>query len=193
MNIAPKWRWWAYAVAGVLTLVAMRWVDERAGEIEGVPPTPVSTAVAAVRPPVDRPATPSPLLTFDMPRRRGGSLPAGDPFASAASPTEAPEPPTVAPPAFTRPALPVMPFRYVGKWEEDGRTIVYIADAARTYEVRDSGPLTEEFSVESIGDTELVLKTGRQGHRVHLPYRRESGSASAARAASGETDIEEGN
>ena len=87
-----------------------------------------------------------------------------------------------------------MPFRYVGKWEEGGQTIVFIADRARTYVVREPGPLTEDFSVEAIGEQALSLKATHHRTRLQLPYRVVAGAPpGAAGAAATEPDVEESN
>ncbi|HEX6363684.1 MAG TPA: hypothetical protein VFZ93_12040, partial [Albitalea sp.] len=82
----------------------------------------------------------------------------GDPFGSPAlepAPATLREPPPAPPPV---PQAPPLPFTYLGKWVEDGRTTVFLGRSGQPVAVRGVGRLDGTYAVESIDDRRIVLK-----------------------------------
>ena len=169
MAWSARARWVAYGIAALATVAAMRWVDEAAVRDE-----PVAAAAAPAAP---RAATRQAPGAATAARSRPGA-PAGgdsevrldwlartpmgevtaDPFGAA--PVEPPRAPVraAAPPPPPAPQAPPLPFTYVGKWMEDGRTIVFLARGGQNVAVRGAGKLDDMYEVQSIDDRQVVLK-----------------------------------
>ena len=80
MKTSARWRWCGYAAAAVMTVAAMRWVDDLAeggGAVVGAP-SAVPTAEAAVR----RTPPPERVAVLELPRRVEAAAPQADPFAT---------------------------------------------------------------------------------------------------------------
>lgn len=163
MSSSARLRWIGYAVAAVLTIAAMGWVGQ-GDESDGVvlpsarmaTPGPSRPAAEAPDPAAQRLAATVPLL-----RPRQESDPLADPFdaaqevaaaAAPARPVQA-EPQPVAPPS-----APPLPFSYVGRWTEHGKTTIYLLRKDRPVAVLDVGRLDDEYSVQSIDEQGMVFK-----------------------------------
>jgi hypothetical protein len=64
-------------------------------------------------------------------------------------PEEAPPPPPVAPP---------LPFRMMGRYVENGQTLVFLQQADRNWIVREGDILNESYKVESVGANAIHFK-----------------------------------
>lgn len=171
MPLSARTRWLFYGVAGVATLGAMNWVDRRGAEPEVV-------AAAAPRRAAPLPAGAASAQVPDdgqvrlewLNRRPGEDLPRGDPFGtqSMASPQQrqqAAAPPPPPPP----PQAPPLPFTYMGKWVEQGKVTIFLARGDHHVAVRGPGKLDESYTVESIGEQQIVLNYVPLGIRQALP------------------------
>jgi len=152
MKPGARHRWLAYAGAGLLTLAAMAWVDR--GRDEGA----VALPTARVATPVASRAAPAagvPLL-----RARAENEPLDDPFGAFGEPVAAAAfaPPPREPQPAAPPAPPPLPFAYVGRWTEQGRTTIYLQRKDRSVAVLGLGRLDDEYSVQSISDQGMVFK-----------------------------------
>lgn len=65
-----------------------------------------------------------------------------------------PESVVVPPPA---PEPPPLPFRYIGKINENGRQLYVIADSNRVYPIERGARITPDYELTQAGDSELVL------------------------------------
>ena len=162
MRLSPRQRWAAYAVAGALTAAAMLAVDRR--------PEAAAVVQAVARPAAaaggGRQSPPSPLplplpapLTLD---RRVPAAPQSDPFAplgaetmAAAAAAAAARPAAGPPPA---PLAPPLPFSYLGRWQEQGRSAVFLWRGDRSFKVLGAGPLDADYAVERLGPRHVVLR-----------------------------------
>jgi hypothetical protein len=163
MKTTPALRWACYAIAAAATAAAMWQVDHRADDDTAavLPVRPAQRGlgmpVAATRPAADADALA--LLKKRLDAAIGGSA---DPFsdggtaAAPAAPTPAAAQQAAAAPAETPP--PVVPFTYVGRWQEQGRTLVFLRAGDRVVSVSGPGPLEGNYVVEAIGNDSLTLK-----------------------------------
>jgi len=60
------------------------------------------------------------------------------------------------------------PFRYVGRWQEDGLTVIYLQQNERIFPIRGPGVLNESYAVELITGGEMILNYLPQGQRQTL-------------------------
>jgi hypothetical protein len=163
MKLSSRQRWVLYAIAGLLTAAAMWHVDHAA--------PPASDAVQAARvagagntAPLRPASAPEDPLVFLQNRHRSGPSPGTDPFADGPAAASAAPPSTVtaAPAAAARPAPPPPPpFTYMGRWEENGETVIFLRSNERVFAVRGVGPLDDSYVVEAIAPDRITLK--------HLP------------------------
>jgi hypothetical protein len=185
MAPSARYRWLGYAVAGAATVAAMWWVEQ--GDQQ---PAPV---VAAATPRAPAPSSAASRQEAArvrlewLKRRPGEEVPRGDPFGSQGLGTQppaqaAPPPAAVAPPP-PPPQAPPLPFTYLGKWTEQGRTTVFLARGERHLAVRGTGKLDETYTVEAIDDRQLVLNYVPLGIRQTLPLVAGMPPAQAAGAA----------
>lgn len=173
MTLTTRQRWLAYAAAALLTGVAMAWVDRRDEAASGALPVVLPVALPVAR---SGPAAAPRAGAMDNPDSLPGSAerlvalaertvtpPTSDPFetaatvaasmAAAGASTSRPMPIAAAP----APALPAMPFTFLGRWTERGQTTVYLQRDNRSVSVRGVGKLDDEYSVESIDDQGIVF------------------------------------
>ncbi|TFZ05376.1 hypothetical protein EZ313_01500 [Ramlibacter henchirensis] len=175
----PRMRWIAYSLAAAGTLAAIVLSEPSSQEqtVAVVEPvrretrtaTPIAQAEGEVR------------VRLDLLRRAPGSeLPRADPFALPAPP--APVQPTIqAAPPPPKPQAPALPFTYLGKWTENGKTIVYLARGESHVAVKGPGRLDDSYSVESVDERQIVLTYQPLGVRQVLPLA--AGAAPAPSAA----------
>lgn len=170
MALAARTRWILYGVAGLATLAAMRWVDQRSERPVVVAATTTrASAPLAVR---TQPAASDTQVRLDwLKRRPGEDVPRSDPF-SAQGPGMPTQPPVEAAPAPAPPPpppqAPPLPFTYLGKWTEKGQTTVFLSRGERHVSVRGPGKLDETYAVESIDERQIVLNYLPLGIRQSL-------------------------
>ena len=56
------------------------------------------------------------------------------------------------------PALPELPYRFLGKVTDAGETVVVLYGRGRTVTVRATGPLDDDYAVDAIEDGYLMLR-----------------------------------
>ena len=181
MAIPARQRWIFYALALALTLVAMRFAG---GQDRSDSQSSVAAAQRAERP-VREPRPMSAALTL---RRRFALS-----FSASASPrhrrrrirfSRGPGSRRLrvvvaaAPPP--RPEAPPLPFTYLGKLVEDGRTTLFLAREDRNYVVRTGDTIDGTYRIEEIRDAAAVL--------VYLPLKSKQTLAFAAGAQSADGD-----
>jgi len=93
-----------------------------------------------------------------------------DPFsdgapAAAAAAAAAPAPAQVAL-APSEPVKPVAPFTYVGRWQEQGRTAVFLKAGDRVLTVRGPGPLEGGYVAEAITADGVTIKSATGERQV---------------------------
>jgi hypothetical protein len=189
MALTSRQRWAAYAVCGVATLAAIVAAPPPSGDD--------APAVAAVAPAVRQAAAPGAAAvpgTLTLPsadRRRFGEAGA-DPFDTPM--WEAPPPPPPAPvdaaaaaaaAAALAPSAPPLPFTYLGKWIENGETIVFLSAGGQDYSARKGAALEGGYVVEAIEESQIVLRYKPLGTLQALPLAAQpGGNASASDTAS---------
>jgi hypothetical protein len=155
MAAGVRVRWLVLGSALALTLAAARLV----GGADRAPPERAEA-------PADRPAraaaaTDEPVaeLALDKLGARSAAPPAADPFrpiswqalAQAEARRHAP------PPAPRRPEAPPLPFAYMGKLVEDGRTTVFLVHGERNLIVRTGDTIDGTYRVDRIGEDDMTL------------------------------------
>jgi hypothetical protein len=163
MTLTPRQRWAAYAVAGALTAAAMLAVDQRAEPaatvVQAVPRAAAAAAGGARQTLSSSPLLPT-SLTLD---RRVSAAPQSDPFAPLGAETAATAAAAAAaasaaagpPPA---PVAPPLPFSYLGRWQEQGRSAVFLWRGDRSVKVLGPGPLDADYAVERLEPRRLLLR-----------------------------------
>jgi hypothetical protein len=166
MAWSARARWVIYGIAALGTVAAMRWVDETSVPQEQVvapaAPRPAAREAPDARStartaPDVKSGAPSEVRLDWLARAPMGDA-KSDPFSDG--PTD-PPPATLRdtpPPPPPAPQAPPLPFSYVGKWTEDGRTIVFLARGGNNVAVRGPGKLDDAYAVESIDDKQMVMK-----------------------------------
>ena len=159
MTLSPRQRWIAYAAAGALTAAAMVAVNrpEPAAVVQAVPRPATTTKTATAG--SERAPPAATTLTLE---KRVSAAPQVDPFAplgaeaaataaaaAAASRAAGPPPAAVAPP---------LPFSYLGRWQEGGRSAVFLWRGDRSFKVLGPGPLDADYAVERLGPRHVVLR-----------------------------------
>ena len=137
MALSTRQRWMLYGVAALLTGAAMLAVQPQQEVGEAAASLPAARPARAV-PAGTAPAAPAaPLALPQRPYGGAGRSPFGDPAlaaaataaqAAAAAPPPTPVDSTAAAPAATAAALP---FRFLGRWTEDGTSTVFLAQGQR--------------------------------------------------------------
>ncbi len=156
MKTSARTRWTLYAVAAVATVAAMWGVGRR---------TPDADDVVVARAPAPRSGTSptkastgAPALHAVAPDARRGLPPTADPFdtqrRAVASTATVPSAP-IAPP---RPTAPPVPFTYLGRWVENGKTYGVLDRQGAPSIVRVDQTMDRTYRVRSIGETTLVLE-----------------------------------
>ena len=82
--------------------------------------------------------------------------PDGDPFAARSFNPPPPVQQAAAPQAPATPEAPPLPFRYLGKLIEDGRTLVFLANGEESLAVR-AGQKVGEYRIDNLGEHEVVF------------------------------------
>lgn len=197
MALSTRQRWMLYGVAALLTGAAMLAVQpqQEAGE--------AAASLPAARPARAVPAGTAPAAPLALPQRPyggAGRSPFGDPAlaaaaaaaqAAAAAPPPTPVDSTAAAPAATAAALP---FRFLGRWTEDGTSTVFLAQGQRQFTAVAGRHLTPDYLVEHIGARELRLLHVPTGTRQTLALAAgQTASAPAAGPAPAAADTEEQN
>lgn len=185
-----------YGIAAALTAGAMVWVDRPDAGDATVPPAPARTRSlpgdAVAQPPGGPPRSTinaaEDVLDLKRLGRRGFAPQGGDLFgapARAAPPAPIPE----APLKPAEPSAPPLPFTFVGKWMENGETVVFLAGNGRSYMARVGAKLGGAYAVEAVDDAHLVLTYLPLGKRQTLSLRatpRANGGSAIETAHAGE-------
>jgi hypothetical protein len=166
MKLSSRQRWALYAVAGLGTAAAMWQVDHAVPPAaDAVQPARAAGAASAASAPLA--GTSADPLAFLQNRHRAGPGTGTDPFADGASvaatgpvPAALAAGASAAAPAAPAPA-PLPPFTYMGRWEENGETIIFLRGNNRVFEVRGVGALDDSYVVQAIAPDSITLK--------HLP------------------------
>lgn len=103
------------------------------------------------------PAAERPPSAQESPKLPPRGLPpaAADPFAPVSWYVPPPEPPAAPPPP---PSAPALPFTYLGRLEEDGQTLVFLAGSQRHYAVRPGDVLESQWRLEQAQGPRLVFR-----------------------------------
>ncbi len=146
----PRWRWAAYGAALVALWPAMRW---------GAPARDAPAVVGAVarEPAAAGPSSHVPRApALERLQARGESSAQGDPFAAL----RAPQPQVVVTPsaAPAHPEPPPLPYAYVGRFIQDGRSVVFLQRDGGIVVVRGPGALDAEYLVTAVDERHLSLK-----------------------------------
>src|SRR4051812_28364947 len=190
MKTSPGLRWAAYAIAAAATAAAMWHVDHRDSDVSG-------DAVQALRPaqrglalPVSatRPAANDDALSILKHRLDAAMNGSADPFSdsqpAAAAAAAAVRAQAAAAPVEAAP--PAMPFTYVGRWQEQGKTQVFLRTGDRVLAVSGPGPLEGAYAVEALGADSLRLKMP-DGQTQVISFAAPAPAASGAPAAGVQT------
>jgi hypothetical protein len=185
MKFSSRQRWIVYAVAAAGTGAAMWAVDHQPpADAELVRPARGPLLRTSVTPSARANASAADALQALERRLHASTNSTRDPFADgggvpaiAAASTPAVAAAPVPPPV---PRAPALPFTYVGRWEENGQTIIYLLENGQVFPVRGPGPLDERYAVQSVSADALVLKYLPIGEEQTLALVRAAGGGSAA-------------
>jgi hypothetical protein len=120
-------------------------------------------------------------IELDKLNRSGKQKPSGDLFGPRSwQPPRAAPKPLPPPPPPPPPQAPPLPFAYMGRWIENGATIVYLQRQNQNYVVRQGDTLDGVYRVESIDDNAMVLTYLPLGKRQVFAF---TGRAIAATGA----------
>ena len=181
---AAQLRWVLYAVAAGLLLVAL-WLAPPAGGGDASPvvqamPRRAATAATAATAKATNPANPANAAVAGLPLQlqpRTAQPVVWDPFAAAGllQWPAAPAVPAAQPAAGAQPEgdtaepAPPLPFSFLGRWTEQGRTTVFLRRGDKTIPITGLGRIDDRYHVRAIDEQGLLLQ--------HLP----SGSTQALR------------
>ena len=186
MKTTPGLRWACYAIAAAMTAFAMWQVDHRGNEpADAVPPARPAQRGLGVPVAAARPAAGADALAILKQRLDATMSGSADPFsesqaaAVAAAAAPAAVEPAAAPAAPVRPAIP---FTYVGRWQEQGHTVIFLQAGDHVVEVRGPGPLEGNYTVEALAADSLTLKQP-DGQKQVLSFSAPAAGASAPGAA----------
>lgn len=150
MALSPKMRSLLLITASGLTLAAVFFAPPAEVEaMDTVKPVAPRTHEARMETPPD---TDVPDIVIV---RAGDGTPLDDPFTSKASKAEvaqAQEP--VAPP---EPSAPPLPYSYLGKIMEDGKTVIFLGKQENNYSVRIGETVDGLYRLDEISDQALTL------------------------------------
>ncbi|MFG6448895.1 hypothetical protein ACG0Z6_11685 [Roseateles sp. BYS180W] len=127
--------------------------------------TPGATASAAPTPPTWNPA---PLQRQPWPSAKADALLA---WAPPPPPPEAPPPPPPSPPPAPPPVAPPFPYQAIGRMEEGGQTVLFVANAQRSAALRVGDVLDGSWRVEHIGPQGAQLRWLPAGLPVNIALR----------------------
>lgn len=100
-----------------------------------------------------------PVLQLDKLVRADASEPEQDPFAGKTwyvPPPPSPEPEIIQ--EAPKPTAPPLPFRYMGRMQEEGgQTVVYLTQGARAYSVSQGDTIDGTYRVDSISPSAVTL------------------------------------
>jgi hypothetical protein len=160
MALPTRYRWMLYGAAALLT----------AGAIVAVQPARDDADIPVVAPAVrtarTAPVAAHPLQVPLRPYAAAGRSPFGD-SAGAGAAAAAQAAATALPPAGIEAgpppprSEPELPFAFLGRWIENGRTTVLLARDGRQFAAVAGTLLTPDYRVEHVGERELRL--------IHLP------------------------
>ena len=186
MKTSSGMRWAAYAIAAALTAAAMWHVDHRGDDnADAVQPVRPAQRGLALTVAGTRPAAGADALAILKQRLDAAISGGADPFSDSPSVAAAPilpaasQPAAAAAPAEAPP--PAVPFTYVGRWQEQGRTVVFLRAGDRVVTVNGPGLLEGNYVVETIARDGLTLKMP-DGHTQVLSF---DAPASVAAAPAG--------
>lgn len=163
MGIHPRRRWLriAFLCGMLLAVLAGRDSDGPAAAIEQAP-----SPKAAVEPEV--PSTPSGGVVVEIPERlepRLIELMENDAFAVKSWAPQLPatpqQPASAAKPVATviaKPVAPALPFRYLGRLEEDGHTLFFLANGEQNYSVKVGEIMNGGYRFEAAAGNILTFK-----------------------------------
>lgn len=184
MKLPPRARWVPYTLVLLLTAAAV-FAPEAESPVELVQPVARAPMAAAARS-----AAPKDMAepTLALPQARGLPAPMGDPF-SAPRPAQAEA--AVAPrPAASRAVVqtaPPLPFVFLGRWQERGRSFVFLQRGERSYKVEQAGPLDGDYTVHALDERGMQLRYEPLGLlqelRFDAPPAAQPARALAARSA----------
>jgi hypothetical protein len=173
-------RWSLYGLALGATLLAGSWAG---GQDDDAAPVPARVGAAAEAGAAsraqERAATETPAIdlaalgarTLQKSSRDLFPSTSWDQLARAEAAKRAPPPP---PP---RPQAPALPFTYMGKMVDNGRTTVFLVHGDRNLVVHEGDTVQGTYKVESIGESELTL--------TYLPLKQRQSLALTAASAPG--------
>lgn len=155
-------RWTIYALAMVATVLAMRGIGgaEQSSDV-AAPAKPVDRVVVAARDGTPSPRETAPELDVARLGARTSSASRTDLFSATDWDRKAHEeelrrnPPKALPPP--PPQAPPLPFRYLGKMIEDGRTTAFIVSGERNLIVREGDTLQDVYRVERIEEQSMTF------------------------------------
>lgn len=156
MALTSTQRWIAIGCAGVATLAAMSWVDNREKQLNEVSSTIDTQAPDRKRSgPSDEntlePETPAVMPRAAQLRRAVSITEAPDLFAEAGQPPAPPTAVSITPTVTAAPETPTLPFIYLGRITEDGVTSLFLAQGERNLVVK-LGETVDEYRLERLTD-----------------------------------------
>jgi len=174
MAIPTKQRWIFYLIALALTLIAVKWAG---GEDSAKSAAPAARPAERADRPVAAGTAAAPAAAPEVQLNRLGararSQAGGDLFralswqALAQDEVRRSAGPSLPPPP---PQAPPLPYSYLGKLIEAGKTTVFLTKEDRNYIVRAGDTLDGTYGVETVDEQQAVLNYLPLGIRQTLSY-----------------------
>lgn len=147
MNMRQRW----LAAALVAALVAAFWPAGEESVVEGTRNAPLRELPAAAPQagPGEAPVRPSgPVSAERLPRMQANLFPRQ---------TWVPPPKPIIPPPPPPPAPPPLPFKYLGRWVEDGQSTVFLVQGEQPIPVKPGQVLAGNWRVDEITARSVVF------------------------------------
>lgn len=136
--------------------------EDKSSSSEVVLPAPRASSVS--HKPDDNERAALPALQLEKLVRSELTEPEHNPFAGRSWNVPPPLPPVIPTLKAEQPAAPSMPFRYMGRiQEEGGRPVVFFTQGSQAYAVSEGEAIDDTYRLESVLPTQLVL--------VYLPLK----------------------
>jgi hypothetical protein len=166
MRLNTRQRWTIYGLAATVTLAAMVWVDRQPSGEAQAPVVALSQRAASAAEATGASRTDT-VLAARLPGPRRFSTPGGELFgtpeweqsrlARAAAAAAAAQAPRVVV-SRQKPSAPPVPYAYLGRWVENGKTQVYFSAGGRDHRVAVGDKLGSDYRLKSIDERQAVFE-----------------------------------
>lgn len=168
MPVSAKARWTLYAIAAAFTAFALLRDEPQRHQDEPHVVRPATRAAGPVTSERAMGTPPDADLNLHVLASRSRAEPRSDLFAVPRVDVVRPQvpPPTFSPPPA--PSAPPLPFKYLGMWEENGKTQVFLANGDEHHVVHRGSLIDQIYEIESIDEDTISVRHRPTGTRQVL-------------------------